>query len=160
MRRTRGSRRRHSGSFAGLRASNRPGSAPRGETAPAPRTRPPTRPRVPARSPPRARPRVSGRFGNRERRTWRRGARHTRARSRDPGLRRAGARAPLQQRTGSGSSGAGDRRRAGAEGVSRGSGLSSAAASQVLLDVSGPSRPLQSCHAAVNTLRFCVEWTL
>ncbi|XDA76136.1 hypothetical protein R6Z07F_006296 [Ovis aries] len=39
MWRTRGSRRRHSGPFAGLRASNRPGSAPRGESAPAPRTR-------------------------------------------------------------------------------------------------------------------------
>ncbi|KAM7244774.1 hypothetical protein CapIbe_003300 [Capra ibex] len=49
---------------------------------------------------------------------------------------------------------------AGAEGVSRGSGLSIGAASQVLLDLSGPSRPLQSCHAAANTLRFCAEWTL
>ena len=67
-------------------------------------------------------------------RTW-----HTRARSRGPGLRRAGARAPLQQRTGEGSSGAGDHRRGGAEGVSRGSGLSSAALSQVLLDLSGPN---------------------
>ena len=86
--------------------------------------------------------------------------RHTRARSRGPGLRRAGARAPLQKRTGEGSSGAGDHRRGGADGVSRGSGLSSAALSQVLLDLSGPNRPLQSCHAAVTTLCFSVEWTL
>ena len=72
-----GLRRRHSGPSAGLRASNRQGSSPRGETAPAPRTRPPTEPLVPARSPPRARPRASGRCGDRERRTGRRGARGT-----------------------------------------------------------------------------------
>ena len=67
-------RRRHSDPSPGLRASDRPGSSPRGETAPAPRTRPQTGPRVPARSPPRARPWASGRFGNRERRTGRKGA--------------------------------------------------------------------------------------
>ena len=69
--------RRHSGPSAGLTASDRPGSAPRGETAPAPRTRPQTGPRIPARSPPRARSWASGRCGNRERRTERRGARGT-----------------------------------------------------------------------------------
>ena len=46
-RRTRGPRRRHSGSSAGLRTSDRTGSAPREETAPTPRTRPPTGPRLP-----------------------------------------------------------------------------------------------------------------
>ena len=74
MRRTQGSRRRHSGPSAGLRASDRPGSAPRGETAPAPRTRPPTGSRIPAGSPPRTRPQASGSCPNPERRTRRRGA--------------------------------------------------------------------------------------
>ena len=74
MRRTQGSRRRHSGPSAGLRASDRPGSAPRGETAPAPRTRPPTGSRIPAGSPPRTRPQASGSCANPERRTGRRGA--------------------------------------------------------------------------------------
>ena len=74
MRRTQGSRRRHSGPSAGLRASDRPGSAPRGETAPAPRTRPPTGSRIPPGSPPRTRPQASGSCPNPERRTGRRGA--------------------------------------------------------------------------------------
>ena len=89
-------------------------------------------------------------------------ARHIGARSRGPRLRHAGARAPLQKRTRAGKlqDWGSPTGRGGAEGVSRGSGLSSGAVSQVLLDLSGPNRPLQSCHAAVTTLCFCVEWTL
>ena len=110
----------------------------------------------------RSRPWASGRCGNRERRTGRRGACSTLELGRGAqgsDVRAPGplsSRGPEREAPGLGS----PTGRGGAEGVSRGSGLSSGAVSQVLLDLSGPNPPLQSCHAAVTTLCFCVEWTL
>lgn len=160
-RRTRGPRRRHSGSSARLRTSDLTGLAPRGETAPAPRTRPPTGTRVPR---PLASPGPTWglsrhRWNVREEDRENRCAACPRARSRGPGLRRAGARASPAE----------DPSQALGLGITEGwggrsplgSGLSGGAPFLTCFLISAARTALCSpCHAAVKTLCFCVEWTL